>query len=95
MTIVGEWISPGGRSLLTVPNDPFDVIYESGDDPGQLLIATPQSNTPIVTSHEGVYTCIMPDENDEDQHLYIGIYLSASKFELCGVKYCMHRIILI
>ena len=66
---------------MTVPNDPFDVVFESADDPGQLLIETPLSNPPIASAHEGVYTCIMPDEDGTDQSLYIGIYLMAGKFK--------------
>lgn len=67
---------------MTVPNDPFDVIFESSNDPGLFFIETPLSNPPITSTHEGVYTCVMPDEYDEDQYLHIGIYLSASKFKV-------------
>lgn len=81
MSVVGDWISPEGRNLVTVPNDPFDVFFESANDPGQFLIETPLSNPPIASADEGVYTCIMPDEYDKDQSLYIGIYLSAGKFK--------------
>lgn len=81
MSIVGDWISPRGRNLVTVPDDPFDVVFESASDPGQFLVETPLSNPPIGSAHEGVYTCIMPDEFNEDQLLYIGIYLSAGKLK--------------
>lgn len=77
-SVAGDWISPDGRSLLTVPNDPFSVILGSSNDPGVLLIETPVSNPPIKSTHEGVYTCVMPDDI-EDHYLHIGIYLSASK----------------
>lgn len=81
ISIAGEWFSPDGRNLVTIPNDPFNVIFGSGDDPGALLIETPLSNPPITSNDEGVYTCIMPDEyNVEDQYLYIGIYRRASKY---------------
>lgn len=78
MSTVGEWLSPEGRNLAAVPNDPFDIMF--GGNPGQLLIETPTSNPPIMTSHEGVYTCVIPDENGDSQDLHIGIYLTASMF---------------
>lgn len=79
MSVVGEWIDPGGRNLVTIPNDPFDITFGSSSDPGQFLIETPLSNPPITTTHEGVYTCIIPDENGDNEYLRIGIYFSASK----------------
>ena len=91
MSLVGEWISPEGRDLAAVANDPFDVIF---GDPGQLLIETPLLNPPITAAHEGVYTCIIPDENGQDEYIHIGIYLSASKFTYnvtvkSGLRVCM------
>ncbi len=79
LTVVGEWISPEGVDLAAVQNDPFDVIFGDSNSPGQLLVETPATNPPIMTSHEGVYTCIIPDEEDENQYLHVGIYTSSSK----------------
>ena len=80
MTIVGEWIGPQGMNLAAVENDPFDIIFGNSNNPGQLLIETPTTNTPITTTLEGVYTCVIPDENGQTQYLHVGIYLGASKF---------------
>lgn len=80
MSAVGEWISPEGRNIAAVPNDPFDVIFGGSNNPGQLSIETPPSNPPIAATNEGVYTCAIPDENGDREYLHIGIYLSTSKF---------------
>lgn len=80
MSVAGDWMSPGGRSLAAVQNDPFDVIFGGNNNPGQLQIETPATNPPITGVHEGVYTCTIPDESDETEYLHIGIYLTASKF---------------
>ena len=82
MSVVGEFISPEGRNLAAVQNDPFDIIFGDSNNPGWLLIKTPATNPPIVTAHEGIYTCTIPDENDQSEYLHIGIYLSTSKFIL-------------
>ena len=81
MTAVGEWISPEGNNLAAVPNDPFDVTFGGSSYPGQLLIETTPTNPPITSSHEGVYTCVIPDENGQDQSLHVGLYLNTSEFE--------------
>lgn len=78
-TTVGNWISPEGRILDAVQNDPFDIIFGSGNIPGQLVVETPLSNPPLTTTHEGVYTCVMPNEDGEIEYLRIGIYLNASE----------------
>ena len=82
MSTVGDWVSPEGRNLATVQNDPFDIIFGDSNNPGQLLIETPANNRPITSNHEGVYTCVIPDENGQSEYLHIGLYLSASKFYL-------------
>lgn len=79
MSVVGEWISPGGRNLAADRSDPFDIIFGSSTSPGQLLIETPGANPPIMMTHEGVYTCRIPDEYGQTEQLHIGLYLSASK----------------
>ena len=79
MSLVGEWISPGGRNLAADQSDPYDVTFGSSNSPGQLQIETPGRNPPITVAHEGVYTCRIPDEYGQREYLHIGIYLSASR----------------
>ena len=75
---IGQWIAPNGRVLTTVQNDPFDVIVGDSGSPGELVIETPVSNPPITTTHEGVYTCMIPDDTEETEYLRVGIYLGGS-----------------
>lgn len=86
MSTVGEWISPQGTNLNAVLNDPFDILFGGSNIPGQLLVETPLSNPPLTTSHEGVYTCAMPNEDGEIEYLYIGLYLDASEFTLIQLQ---------
>ena len=81
MSIAGEWVSPQGQNLTAVQNDPFDITFGANNNPGQLLIETPTTNPPIAATHEGVYSCVIPDETGQSQSLYVGLYLSASKFK--------------
>ena len=81
MSAVGQWIGPGGRILTAIQSDPFDVILGDNSNPGQLIIETPITNPSITTIHEGVYTCVIPDETDEAEYLRVGIYLSGSSGE--------------
>ena len=79
LSTVGDWIAPDGSNLDAVLNDPFDVSFGGGSNPGELWISTPTINPQLTVAHEGVYTCSIPDEYDEEQYLRVGIYLSASK----------------
>ncbi len=79
MSLIGEWISQEGRNLAAIQNDPFDVIFGDSNNPGQLLIEMPVTNPPITATHEGMYKCVIPDENGLSEFLHIGIYLSTSK----------------
>ena len=78
---VGQWIGPDGTVLTTTQSDPFDVIFGDNNNPGQMIVETPITNPSIVATHEGVYTCMIPNENDEIEYLRVGIYLSGSSGE--------------
>ena len=58
------------------------MIFGDSNNPGQLLIQTPTTNPPITSTEEGVYTCIIPNENGDDEYLHIGIYRTTSKFNV-------------
>lgn len=70
---VGRWIAPNGNDLTNNTVDPFQVIQGNGRDPGSLIIQ--QATGHIITnSFQGVYTCILPDENGIQNYLRVGIY---------------------
>lgn len=70
---VGHWIAPNGNDLTHSAVDPFDVLQGDESDPGSLIIR--QASGHIITnSFQGVYTCILPDENGLQNYLHVGIY---------------------
>lgn len=81
MSAVGQWIGPDQTVLTATPNDPFDVIISDNSNPGELIVETPVTNPAIAAVHEGVYTCMIPDETDESQYLHVGIYRDGSSGE--------------
>ena len=78
---VGRWIAPNGNDFTSSTIDPFTVIQGDEQDPGSLIIQ--QANGYIITnSFQGVYTCILPDENGVQTYLHVGIYRSGFSCEL-------------
>ena len=70
---VGHWIAPNGNDVTNSTVDPFHVIQGDERDPGSLIIQ--QATGHIITnSLQGVYTCILPDENGMQSYLHVGIY---------------------
>ena len=82
---VGQWIGPDGTILTTIQSDPFDVIFGDNNNPGQMTIETPITNPSIMATHEGVYTCMIPNESDDVEYLRVGIYLSGSSGECINI----------
>ena len=73
---VGRWLNPQGSSLSDITEDPFEITIGGDNNPGSVVIETPDVNLSLSQSHEGIYTCIIPDETEEIHYLYIGIYLN-------------------
>jgi len=70
---VGQWIAPNEADLTKSATDPFDIRIGDQQDPGSLIIQ--QRLGHIVTrSFQGIYTCIIPDEDGVLQYLRLGIY---------------------
>lgn len=64
---VGQWISPNGNDIT---NNSLITSVGNITDPGFISLEL-QS---ITINNQGVYTCVIPDENGVQQYLYIGIY---------------------
>ena len=73
---VGRWISPQGQDITTNFLDPFSIQFSSG--PGYYSYNTFQlldrSVQPFTSAYDGVYSCIVPDDQGVMQTLHIGIY---------------------
>ena len=87
MVGVGQWIAPHGTNITNDDVDQFDVTVGGLDDPGFTSIEL-KSGASLGVDDEGIYTCIIPDHNDDLQHLFIGLYGRAFNSEQ---HYNVHR----
>lgn len=69
----GRWIAPNGNDLTDSAIDPFNVIQGGERDPGSLIIQQAPGHI-ITNSFQGVYTCVLPDDNGVQNYIHVGIY---------------------
>ena len=74
MPDVGQWITPDGRDITQNSDDEFDIIVGGINDPGYLDI-TLSTGRSLTHNDQGVYTCLIPDENGTITELHVGLYL--------------------
>ena len=72
MNNVGQWFSPDG-SLIETNNDRFSVVHGGGYFPAYAGLQL-KSGRRVTEFDEGIYTCVIPDKNDVEQRLLIGIF---------------------
>lgn len=70
---VGQWIAPDGSNITEDNTDLFNVTVGGLDDPGFTSIEI-NDGASLTLDDEGVYTCIIPDENGDIQYLFVGLY---------------------
>ena len=73
MARVGSWIAPSGDNITYSNIDPFDVTVGSTNNPGYLSIQQASGHS-LTVSFQGIYTCILPDENGVERSFLVGIY---------------------
>ena len=76
---VGRWIAPNGEDFTEAGSHPFIVVQGGTNNPGVLEISlTPQGR---FSSSEwlGVYSCVIPDEENVNKIVHIGIHTSTRK----------------
>ena len=73
MPNVGSWIAPSGQDITTSSTDPFDVIVGGDSNPGYLSILQASGHF-LTASFQGIYSCILPDENGVERQLNVGVY---------------------
>ena len=71
---VGQWIAPNGEEIDGGPADSFTILAGDADDPGFTLIEL-KDGVSLAPRDQGVYSCVIPDENGNVHYLYIGLYL--------------------
>ena len=73
MPNVGSWIAPSGQDITTSSTDPFDVIVGGDSNPGYLSVLQASGHF-LTASFQGIYSCILPDENGVERQLNVGVY---------------------
>ena len=73
MAGVGQWIAPDGSNITDDDTDLFNITVGGLDDPGFTSIEI-KDGASLTIDDEGVYTCIIPDENGDMQYLFVGLY---------------------
>ena len=64
---IGEWFVPSGTNVTAVDDDgPLHVYY----DEGQIGLLRDLG----IGNEQGLYRCVIPDENEVNQDLWIAIY---------------------
>lgn len=66
----GRLIAPNGNDIT---NNTSVVTVGNMTDPGFVSLEL-QNSAAFATNNQGVYSCILPDENGVEQYLHAGIY---------------------
>ena len=79
---VGQWISPDGQDYTQpgAETNPFRVLVGGATNPGILNVTLGPPGRFPSGQWEGVYSCIIPDENQTPQVLYMGIHIGTSEY---------------
>lgn len=67
---MGRFIAPNGNDIT---NDSSIVTLGNITDPGFLSLEL--RNTTYLSVNQGVYSCVIPDENGVQQYLHTGVYI--------------------
>ena len=82
---VGRWIAPSGEDITNNHLDSFVIQFTNGPySPSfsSLELLNPSSD-PFIADNEGVYSCVVPDENGDLQTVNIALYTSTHSSEFC------------
>ena len=69
---IGQWYAPNGVAV-TGSSTLFSVIRGGGNFPAFVGLQL-KANQSLTEFHEGVYTCIIPDEKGVQRSLHVGIF---------------------
>ena len=87
---VGRWISPQGQDITRNFTDPFSIQFNNG--PGYPSFSTLQLHNPLLqpftSTYEGIYSCVVPDDQGVMQTLHIGIY--SNQYSSAYTLFCSH-----
>ena len=69
----GQWFSPDGTEITASSAVSFTVVHGGGNLPSYAGLQL-NSGYSITTAEEGVYACVILDENEIEQTVYVGVY---------------------
>lgn len=70
---IGQWFAPNGVAITQNGGGSFTVVHGGGNFPSYIGLQLKTSRL-FSAFDEGVYTCIIPDENGVQQTLHAGLY---------------------
>ena len=70
---MGRWIGPHGRDITHNTTDIFDISVGGQNNPGSINISL-EAGQHLGSSYQGVYACIIPDDEEVEHIFYVGIY---------------------
>ncbi len=73
VTNIGHWLAPNQTEITESSSGSFTAIRGGGNFPSYIALQL-KSGSSIAEEDQGVYTCIIQDEDGVQQILYVGIY---------------------
>ena len=70
---IGRWFAPSGAEIARNSGGSFTVVQGGGNFPSYIGLQLNEGQS-FSALDEGVYTCIIPDENNVQQTLHVGLY---------------------
>ena len=78
---IGEWLFPDGSRVERDTGDQQQLLY-AHNQIGRVTLQI-RDNRPFPSNLEGIYTCLIPDENSVLRTLYTGLY-STTNYDNSG-----------
>ena len=72
---IGQWFSPAGEDITFDFTDKFRVRFGEGSFSSYVTLEL-NEGTSLLPEDQGVYTCVISDENGIPQTLHVGLYRS-------------------
>ena len=71
---IGRWLAPDGTEVTGASSSSFSIFHGGGNHPSYIALQL-KTNELLKQGDEGIYRCVILDENNKTQILYTGIYL--------------------
>ena len=88
---IGRWISQAGNDITFTSLDAFQVDFQSGSFPSYTTLQLHQGSALTESADQGVYSCLIPDENGTERTLHIGLYPSNYSGKLFNYDAFIHN----